>query len=329
MTTYYIDGVNGNDANAGTAEGAGNAWATFGKACAAPVAAGDIVYIKNNATYAGGVTSTIAGTSAAFIRYIGYATTPGDGGVATISGGSNVYSHNSTTHVYTAFYNLIFTGATVADGIAAPSTDSLNFYNCGFTSNAGDGAVVDQVCTFINCLVENNGGWGIYCDATSQIHNSIIRNNTTEAVTCFGGFRAFDNNVVYGNGGTYAVKCSSGGCYNMVNNTIDANGVAVGLDIEGMFNAQITVFDNIIYNATTGVAFPTIVQRLNCQNRVWNNAILGCSAPYSGIDYTDYMHLLHNNITTGTPDFTDSGNGDYTLLDTSAAYQTGSQVGAW
>jgi hypothetical protein len=32
MTTYYVDTAVGNDGNAGTSEGAGNAWATIDKA---------------------------------------------------------------------------------------------------------------------------------------------------------------------------------------------------------------------------------------------------------------------------------------------------------
>ena len=40
MTIYYVDGVVGDDTNAGTSEGSGSAWATIDKAMNT-VAAGD------------------------------------------------------------------------------------------------------------------------------------------------------------------------------------------------------------------------------------------------------------------------------------------------
>ena len=48
MTDYYVDTAVGNDANSGLAEGAGNAWATIGKALTAgsPVVSLDRVYVK-------------------------------------------------------------------------------------------------------------------------------------------------------------------------------------------------------------------------------------------------------------------------------------------
>ena len=49
MTTYYIDPDNGNDANAGTAWGAGNAWKTIKRgATAARIAAGDVIRIAKS-----------------------------------------------------------------------------------------------------------------------------------------------------------------------------------------------------------------------------------------------------------------------------------------
>ena len=49
-TTWYVDGAVGNDSNAGTSPGAGNAWATIGKATST-AAAGDTVNVKASATY--------------------------------------------------------------------------------------------------------------------------------------------------------------------------------------------------------------------------------------------------------------------------------------
>ena len=79
MTTYYVDGAVGNDSNAGTSPGSGNAWATIAKA-ASTVVAGDTAYIKASATYTITSTITLSNTgsqSAGAIRYEGYTTTPG------------------------------------------------------------------------------------------------------------------------------------------------------------------------------------------------------------------------------------------------------------
>ena len=48
MAVYYVDSLLGNDSNAGTAPGSGNAWATIAKAVATAVA-GDVCNIKASA----------------------------------------------------------------------------------------------------------------------------------------------------------------------------------------------------------------------------------------------------------------------------------------
>lgn len=83
MTTYYVDGSVGSDiGNPGTSPGAGNAWATIGKA-ASTVAAGDLVNIKNASDYTitAEITFNTGGNNTSGpIVFRGYTSSPGDGG---------------------------------------------------------------------------------------------------------------------------------------------------------------------------------------------------------------------------------------------------------
>jgi hypothetical protein len=130
MTLYYIDAAVGSDANAGTAVGAGNAWATIGKALSTLVA-GDIGYVKSSANYVHTSAATCAnsgdGTSGP-ITLEGYQTTPGSLGTApTITSATNGVSlialNGQTGWV---FSNLAFThtAGTRGAGIAATAGDS-------------------------------------------------------------------------------------------------------------------------------------------------------------------------------------------------------------
>ena len=59
---YYVDGTNGDDSNAGTSAGAGNAWATIGKAMLnrGVVGAGDTIYVATG-TYSEKIQGTFTG----------------------------------------------------------------------------------------------------------------------------------------------------------------------------------------------------------------------------------------------------------------------------
>ena len=83
MTTYYVDGAVGNDGNAGTSEGAGNAWATIDHAMNT-VAAGDKVFVKATGTYSETPVMDTVGASNNPITFEGYTTTPGDNGKVTV-----------------------------------------------------------------------------------------------------------------------------------------------------------------------------------------------------------------------------------------------------
>ena len=166
MTTYYVDGAVGNDGNAGTSEGAGNAWATIQKALDT-VVADDIVYVKASATYSESATASTNGSIGAPIRFIGYTSTTTDGGKVTISAtGTNAVS-GSTFLAYYAWSNFIFTGGSGTAFDMSTSGDNAYFYNCEFTNAGAFGFRGDNSFTFYRCEFTGNTSAGADPDSTS------------------------------------------------------------------------------------------------------------------------------------------------------------------
>lgn len=137
MATYYVDGAVGSDSNAGTSPSAGGAWATISHA-AATAAAGDTVYVKSSVTYAEMPTFSTSGTAGAPITAIGYTTTPGDNGRATITGSNTRTTCLAFSGVYQYFYNFLFTSSTYSCvGFTASSANTSGFSNCRMTKGTG------------------------------------------------------------------------------------------------------------------------------------------------------------------------------------------------
>ena len=120
---YYVDVAVGHDANAGTSEGAGNAWASWRKA-ADTVVAGDHVHVKASGVYsaADGENDCIClidtpGTLNTPIVWEGYYATPGDGGIVTLDADVNTLANAIRTdmgggNVFHVFKGFVMTGAT-------------------------------------------------------------------------------------------------------------------------------------------------------------------------------------------------------------------------
>jgi len=323
MTTYYVDTVLGDDGNAGTSEGAGNAWATIDKAMNT-VAAGDLVYVKASGSYQESLTIDTAGTNAAPIIFEGYTSTPGDNGKATVDGNSivSVLLSSVPTVAYYIFKNLIFTNAT-SSGIGDSGLSSVAWFNCEFTNNGANGVLADNDNAFINCIIANNGANGTDLDLTcSAIGCEIYGNGSAQwnALTWI----SFCHNLVYGHSSAgFDIVNLGGAAGTCANNTIDGEGVAAvnGIDVGG--GAESFFFNNILYDIDSkGVnlsATPLIgahFQGFNLMNSV--------TTPYTA---SVGFGLTGEQDVTSAPGFTDEAGDDYTLDSASPAKNAGIQPG--
>lgn len=227
MTTYYVDGVSGNDAHAGTSFG--TAFATIAHA-ESVVAAGDTINICATGTYT--VTSSLSlATSGDFttgpITWIG-ANASGvvDGTMPTITTATNsVYliSLNGKSNRVFRYLNLTCTAVTPAGGIAALTGNAtyIAIKDCSITGFKdgiyggnlegsewliGDLTVSDCYianCTrdairaaastdVIACGLYNNGGVGVNVPTFGQTYDSILITDTIFA-SCATGISQYDN----------------------------------------------------------------------------------------------------------------------------------------
>jgi hypothetical protein len=330
MTTYYVDGALGDNANAGTSEGAGNAWATCTYADANTVA-GDTIYVKASADYAEQLTITVVGTSSAWKHWIGYTTTPGDGGKATITGSSSrtrcLYNASSSA-IYHRFENFIFEDAT-GDAFDSGTSDVWMFVNCEFNSS-GNGADTDRCVLYINCKFSNNTGDGV----------------DVAGVSCLFLWCQFDGNGAYGCVTANAhvlFKCIfSDNASGHVRSTPTLSNIGCVL--------HCTMDGNNATNNGMFMSVNTFIQAF-CNNIVYDNDV-GVDRPASGADdngvYVD-GNLFYSNTTdrsdfpagvndvSGDPKFRDEGSLDFSTLLGSAARQVaitldgatdGSDIGA-
>jgi hypothetical protein len=311
MTTYYVDGAVGSDANAGTSEGAGNAWATIQKALDT-VAAGDVVNIKASATYSESLNIVTAGGTTNEIVLEGYTATVGDDGRATISGGTNNLTSTPTGSIGYVFKNLRFTAAT-SHAISMGTKDYMTFLNCSIDNSGGRGAIVDQGCYFISCDVFNNATDGLYLNNYSCVAvgckiygngNKAIDGNDTDAVNC----------LIFNNGATFDAVLATN-CYHC---TIDGDGTT-GNAITTQISSAQRVVNCILHDCDYGVSKSSAsYYNGHC---IVGNLVTSMTGKYencpgSAIGYGD-------SDETTTPGFVDEAGDDYTLTEDSAARGAG------
>lgn len=185
MTDYYVDGAVGDDANAGTSEGAGNAWATIGRAQSAPVAINDRIFVKASATYS----ETLTFTSTTYtgnnqnnpVFLIGYADTPGDNG--------QVIWEPETT------------GACLLLASASGYLfKNFIFQNSNTTAVGSNGSTTVSTVIFINCVFRNNAGYGVafgFSGNTTRFVKCEIYGNNRDGLFSLGmqgeGLKVYDN----------------------------------------------------------------------------------------------------------------------------------------
>lgn len=201
MTVYYVDGALGSDSNAGTSAGSGNAWATIAHALAT-IAAGDLVYVKASATYS--ISSALTSSASTYTnktRIVGYTSTPGDCGRATISqtaaakgfdlgslngwsienfvlDGTSTGTQGVSLGNYSEAVNCVITNWT-AEGFIATG-DSGGLWQSEVTSCGGtNGAVIPNAySTIFGCSIHDNSVTGIYVVGVYKIISCKIYNNS-------------------------------------------------------------------------------------------------------------------------------------------------------
>ncbi len=286
MATYYVDGAVGNDGNAGTSQGSGNAWATISHALAT-ITDGDLVYVKASATY--GTATGFSYTSADFTkltRLIGYTSSPGDNGQATLHATANVTNGFSSTGnqgislenliidangftgtgvKFSATYrghlrNVTVSGWTNSGVIDNTGTAGITIFNSKITGCSGS-AAIDKIGSGSNTLIIDSQivgnttiGYLVGNNLYDFILGCIIANNSggsSVGIECGYGFSVI-NCAIYNNGsdGIYLTSDFPGLCGLIYNNILALNG-GYGINWPDA-QAMPTVDYNAFYSNTSG-----------------------------------------------------------------------------
>lgn len=179
MATYYVDGAVGDDANAGTSEGAGNALLTIQAAMAKMAVADDRVYVKSSATYHEAVTTIYTPALGSYTVIEGYDTTPGDGGMVYIQ---NDAAYDTGIYCSKSYY--IFRNFTCTDFVSygLRGANYNQFFNCHAV--AGTGGSQSGIYTSSYCQLEN-------CSARGFTLNGIYVNQQCIMINCLSIDNAF------------------------------------------------------------------------------------------------------------------------------------------
>jgi hypothetical protein len=307
MATYYVDGAVGNDANAGTSEGAGNAWATIQKALD-NVSSSDKVWVKSSATYNEALTTSTAGLAAGPIVFEGYDSSTGDEGVAVNDGTIGSLVNGWTPIAGTNYYvwkNFQFTnfsgtafGSAAGDWVVAyrirasnsGSGISLDQNNevlaCHADNNSGDGFFIGAFGTLVTCISQNNSGVGFEATGGMAVVNCLAYENSGNGINWIGAnaYGLFVNNTIVafsgsGQSGLYLNPSSSSNKWLCINNTVSGYSGVGGFGIETS----------------------AIMERA----LIFNNNVFDCAFNYQG-------GSDQGGGTTSDPSFVDAGSDDYT-----------------
>lgn len=329
MATYYVDGAVGNDANAGTSPGAGNAWATIGHA-ASTVAAGDKVNVKNSASYAELVAITTSGSVTANIVWEGYTTTVGDGGRAIIEGGNTrATCLHLADKIFNVWKNFTFQGATTQI-IGWSGTAEIRFYNCRILKGTGAAPVSMQATSgfsfplsaFVGCEVGNFAGAGIQNVNIVQVAYCDIHDLGGVGISA-AGFHPVGpiiGNRIYtctGNGIGIGPTSEPFAGYGVVITSNSIYACADGINIDGGTNGTCLIANNVITAGTGwGINVPNALAGTSCivegSNFFYSNASGTISSAARVVNFVADVTL------SGSP-FTSPGTGDMSLNNTASA----------
>lgn len=303
---FFVDGAVGNDSNAGTAEGSGNAWLTINKA-ATTAAAGEIVNIKASATYTvNAQTFTNSGNSTSGpILYRGYTTTPGanDGRptvTSTTSTGA-IFSLNAETGI--CFRHLKFThsGATRGPAFLATGADStfISIADCEF-DGCSYAVLADFVTNFTfrhlqvdRCSVLNSTQSGFYVAGETTISNTYIKSSTNYGI--------YKQRLVYP---LHVLNCVIRDC---------AKGLYINCD-SGTTNTGIHVFNTAFYNQSAEAIYKqdSQIQDWSIMNCVFHSNSYAVRMGAGKVTECINLHNAYGTATNANVGW-GAGTGDQTL----------------
>jgi hypothetical protein len=294
MPTYYVDNVLGNDINAGTSPGAGNAFATINKCASAMTAAGDKGWVRNTGTnYAEVVNITTAngsaaGTTSAPCVLSGYTTTPGDSGQPIITGSgsrANCLVINRTNWHLKSFILQKSTTRHI-DGTAAINLllDRVQFLRDGTTAGTFISSSTFSAITLRAKRVWFEGatsGSSFLANISGQFLDCDFRNLSSaltlaSTVTRF----LFDHCRIFNHTGNFLTGTSSNANIRFANCSFDTlTGDAI--DVSGTTSNDIEIYNNVFCNVN-GAGKTAIRCAQNALVWVAENAFFNCTANYAG-----------------------------------------------
>ena len=216
-----------------------NGWPIASMSVAAKNATGNFprVNLKNNGVYSITASITVTTPSSNYIHYEGYTSSPGDGGRATIDGGTTGASYNlinfSNAGTDCEFVSLVFqnNGSTGSAAGLLSSTNSNSarqrFYDCVFGNFAGaafsvsGGGSVGQTfkeCEFYACNLSNTAStYALMNQASGIIDRCFFHDNlgSNTGGLSIGTGAVVTNCVFSGNGKAGIGIVNSGGPYSI------------------------------------------------------------------------------------------------------------------
>jgi len=258
------------------------------------------------------------------VRLIGYATTPGDGGMVTLDSNYTkthgiIPTNNDNYWIFENIRVTRFTGEGWRD--ASMSTPMICIHCETDHCNGVNGFGVGRYVEFIDCYAHDNAGDGFKTSEQSFYINCVAVANSGN------GFWAGGGNVYYG---CAAIRNAIAGFwqnadlnhvgYMMFNCLVDGSGITrTGIKIVHDDNSrQPSIFNTIVYGCESGIVCATDLGPFAIGE---NNLVADCSVPHS--NFTQRAGFV-----SGTPQFVNRNILDYRPTIGSPQDGAGSDLGS-
>lgn len=279
----------------------------------------DLGYLKGTFDEALDMTGDFAaqGSTTAPIRFIGYGTTPGDGGLATFD--SNNTKANGiilrNVNSYWSFENLRITRYTNQGFRTAFCATPNQFNRCEVDNCGGNGFTTSPFSRLINCYGHNNSGDNFQLGDKSICLNCVSKDGSANGFLFTGGGVILgcvsrgdaDAGIRYDDDLNHAPFVCVG-C------VVDGNAKVTTVGIYLADNAgegQGTIMNTIVIDCVTGIQAAT-------NNKLWaagiNNLVNNCTTAHTNFEETE-------GFVFAAPAFIDQANFNYTPV------SSGVQVG--